>query len=297
MPSRHFITAFIFIFSSATYAQLTEVASDTTPTLTTTEDKAKVDSAPPSTSVTPAPAPATDLKVEALQKQIDEMQMQLRTLAQPKQESPPPTTKPALLLVNTPSGQVPPASSSPVTTPLSLPTTDQLRKRDISLGWSYTHVYQKSEAKMGGSSNSDEQTVTRMKIEFSKNLSKFEFGAMLSANREEYGGADATMTTLGALARLNFIENRPGNDFIPYVVGYLGVIGSSFNSGSSSSDYEISGGGSGLGLGFNWFPFSQIFALNTELIFASGKMDNNASPKLEVQLKETTLSLGWKIYF
>ncbi|MGE9743234.1 hypothetical protein [Bdellovibrio bacteriovorus] len=308
MPARHFIFTSIIILSSSVFAQeptAPEVTSEpiaisevkeVAPQATVPAIQAEPIAPPAPVAPTPAPAPAptVDPKVEAMQKQIEEMQKQLQTLTAPKVE-PQPKQKPALLPVgSTPS----PNSTTPnsAITPLSVPAIGGLRKRDISLGWNYAHTYQKTTAAQGGPSVTDDQTSTKMKFEIARNLARFEFGAMLNFNRAESDGTDATMTVLGAMGRINLIENLPGNDFIPYFVGYLGLVGLTFN-GDSSSDYEISGTGSALGLGFNWFPFSQIFALNAELLYSNGQMENEATPRLEVELKETTLNLGWKIYF
>lgn len=297
MPARQFIITSIFVFSSTVFAQeptASEVTSEPLP-ISEVKEVAPQTTAPAvqaePVAQAPAPPPPVDPKVEAMQKQIEEMQKQLKTLSTPKTET--------QLPVQPHPPTVPPSSAAkaaaiPVTTPPVEPQA--LRKRDFSLGWLYNSTVSETDISQGSSSGSGESKRVEIQIEFARNFSRFEFGVTLGNIYREIEEENVNTTIFGALARINFIENIPSNNFIPYFAGYLVLAGQEFNS-TTATEYEISGNGLGAGFGFNWFPFGEIFALNAELRQLRGDLDNNATPKLKVEEEQTSLQLGWRIYF
>ncbi|WP_347358054.1 hypothetical protein [Bdellovibrio sp.] len=226
-----------------------------------------------------------------MQKQIEDMQKQLKSLttqkaeplAQPMQSEPP----------KTPAEK---KGTEPSITPLPADTYHDLRKREFSLGWLYNSTISETDASQGGSSASHELKQVEIGFEFARNFSRYEFGAFLSNLYREREDENVNTTIVGALVRFNFVENIAPNNFIPYFTGYLILAGQEYNS-TTSDGYEISGNGLGAGFGFNWFPFGEIFAVHAEVRRLTGDLDNNASPKLKVEEQQTTVHAGWRIYF
>lgn len=298
MPARHFIFTSIFIFSSSVFAQeptAPEVTSEpvaisevkevapqaTVPTVQAEPIAPAAPVAPP-----PAPAPTVDPKVEAMQKQIEEMQKQLQTLTAPKTESPTPPRP----LESSKSPQISGEKA------LTFPEFEVLRPRDVSLSWLYRSDSIERDETQGGSTSSAKVKMTELQVEFTRNFSKFELGAFLSSQYAEDDDLNVSTVIGGPLIKVNFIENTPGHNFIPYFAGYYCLAGYERNS-STSSKLELSGNGLAFGFGFNWFPFGELFALNAELSQLKGEIDNDANPKLTVEEEQTSLQLGWRIYF
>ncbi|CAE78043.1 conserved hypothetical protein [Bdellovibrio bacteriovorus HD100] len=305
MPARHFIFTSIFIFSSSVFAQeptSPEVTSEpvaisevkeVAPQTTVPAVQAEPIAAPVPVAPTPAqaPAPAVDPKVEAMQKQIEEMQKQLQTLSAPKTESPTPPRP----LESSKSPQIS-GEKALTTPPLTFPEFEVLRPRDVSLSWLYRNDSIERDESQGGSTSSSKIKMTKLQIEFTRNFSKFELGAFLSTEYAENDDLNVSTAIGGPLIKINFIENAPGHNFIPYFAGYYCLAGYERNS-STSSKLELSGNGLAFGFGFNWFPFGELFALNAELSQLKGEIDNDANPKLTVEEEQTSLQLGWRIYF
>ncbi|AHZ83608.1 hypothetical protein Bb109J_c2998 [Bdellovibrio bacteriovorus] len=309
MPARHFIFTSIIILSSSVFAQeptAPEVTSEpiaisevkeVAPQATVPAIQAEPIAPPAPVAPTPAPAPAptVDPKVEAMQKQIEEMQKQLQTLS--TQKNAPQTAQPVSPIPTKPSTPTSNEKGSHEV-PLLVPGTDfsNLRKREFSLGWLYNSTNSETDVSQGGASDSGESRKVEIQIEFARNFTRYEIGTFLTNSYREVEDENLTTTVFGALVRFNFIENMPGNNFVPYFAGYLVLAGQEYNS-AVSDEYEISGNGLGAALGFNWFPLGEIFALNAELRRLSGDLDNNASPKLKVEEEQTTVNVGWRIYF
>ncbi|WP_374027555.1 FimV family protein [Bdellovibrio bacteriovorus] len=305
MPARHFIFTSIIIFSSSVFAQeptSPEVTSEpvaisevkeVAPQTTVPAVQAEPIAAPVPVAPTPAqaPAPAVDPKVEAMQKQIEEMQKQLQTLSAPKTESPTPPRP----LESSKSPQIS-GEKALTTPPLTFPEFEVLRPRDVSLSWLYRNDSIERDESQGGSTSSSKIKMTKLQIEFTRNFSKFELGAFLSTEYAENDDLNVSTAIGGPLIKINFIENAPGHNFIPYFAGYYCLAGYERNS-STSSKLELSGNGLAFGFGFNWFPFGELFALNAELSQLKGEIDNDANPKLTVEEEQTSLQLGWRIYF
>ncbi|MFM6928505.1 MAG: FimV family protein [Bdellovibrio sp.] len=248
-----------------------------------------------------------DAQFEGMQKQLNELQTQMQEMNKTKAAPVPAPTPGALqppvplnskkenpVLLPVESLELP----QPMVHPTSLPANkalSQLRPREWTLGWRYSYSHTRIKVSSGSTSDSSDQNGTEMSVEFGRNLSRWEVGGFLTSANEEIGSSESTATYLGALARLNFIENRPGNDAIPYLSGYLG--GATVSRTSSGIETRLTGGVAGLGLGVNWFPFSEIFAFNAELRIISSSVEDESTPKITVDIDQTNLNVGWKIYF
>lgn len=171
----------------------------------------------------------------------------------------------------------------------------KLRKRSHALSWQYIAISSESTATENGSSSSWNSSSGELNFGYMRNLGMYEFGVSLISQYLNSENVETTSTALWVIGELNFIENKPGADFIPYVSGQLGLVGMKTEAGTS--DYEISGTGAAIGIGFKWIPFSEIFALDLSLKAGSAKMDNIATPKLELEIRRAELSVGWRLYF
>ncbi|WP_374073266.1 hypothetical protein [Bdellovibrio bacteriovorus] len=170
-----------------------------------------------------------------------------------------------------------------------------LRKRSHALSWQYIAISSESTATENGSSSSWNSSSGALNFGYMRNLGMYEFGVSLTSQYLNSENIETTSTALWVIGELNFIENKPGADFIPYMSGQVGLVGMKTEAGSS--DYEISGTGAAIGVGFKWIPFSEIFALDLSLKVGSAKMDNIATPKLELEVRRAELSVGWRLYF
>lgn len=97
--------------------------------------------------------------------------------------------------------------------------------------------------------------------------------------------------------RYNFIENKTPNDLIPYIKLDLGVLTQRTDDGINKTLVEH-GSDNGLSIGLDWFPFSQIFAVDFQIFQSKAKtkatyLGNN------VDMTRDTFggAIGFNLYF
>lgn len=294
--------------------------------------EASIQNLTPTPQAVPLVVVSDEKKLEALQQQLLNMQEQLEEMKKAKQApvessvvhtTPVEPAKPAIEavpvappVVVVPSAPAAPAAApvviaepvKPVATPKKafhqfddefdeMEYLARRRPRNHVLTWRYAYAYEKHKVTTSGSGVSDHVDGNRseMEFEYARNFAAFELGVYLSGIRsEDNSGAAYVSTDAGIVARLNFVENRLGRDLIPYASGYAG--GLSFLT-EGSPDVKLSGGYLGLGLGFNWFPFSEIFAFNMEYKYYSAGLETDTTPKVSTDTDLWGLSVGWRLYF
>lgn len=96
---------------------------------------------------------------------------------------------------------------------------------------------------------------------------------------------------IGLSVTANLIENKPGNDLIPN----LGVSLNTLN--GKDGGIEYSGTEVDFGLGLQFFPLSEILAVNLNLIFPNLQLNYKTSPEIKTKVTGTTISTGWSLYF
>lgn len=190
--------------------------------------------------------------------------------------------------------------SMPNTGTTPQPALDQknfsiLRKRTHSLNWRYQTISSELSGSQGNLHSSETSRVTELEFGYSRNFGLAEIGLSINSQYTEISGVKQTVPSFAISGEFNFIENTPGIDFVPFAAAQIGLIGINLKDGTS--EYEVSGSAASLGVGFKWFPFSELFALELGLNFVAGKMDNLASPKLEVDVRQTDFKVGWRLYF
>lgn len=170
---------------------------------------------------------------------------------------------------------------------LAQPEAQNLRKRQHSI--SYSTELKKSTVATGGSSigGGSSQDVD---LKYTYNFGFYEVGGLAAVQREkDDSGTKYDANSLGIVGVINFIENKAGNNLIPYISAAF-MLGQS--SDNASDDYDTFG--SKYQIGFKWFPFGEIFAVDASLF---GQGFGNKSTNNHYDLTESGLNLGWSLYF
>ncbi|GEM_PF-3694571 len=167
---------------------------------------------------------------------------------------------------------------------------DSLRKRQHALVWDLSSARTEMENKDSGAKS--DMSRTESAITYLYNFGRFELGGgfMSTTEKDEESGDKASSSSGGLLAHFNFIENSPGNDFIPYLS--LTLAGINVESGG----VDLSGSYVGFHVGLKWFPLSEILALTASVGAMSGSIEGG-SPKAKVDIKQGQFNIGWALYF
>ncbi len=186
---------------------------------------------------------------------------------------------------------------------MEVDTTRNLRPRSKIMTWKYNGsntVF--STSKNNESSKSSQRDKVDLDMEVGRNFGSFQFSILLSYFSSVDIDSDEVKTKTrfsgtGIGLRYNIIENTVGNDFIPYTkIGIFNIKGSSKTDNESTID--ITGSASGLGLGFDWFPFSEIFAVNLEFSTINSNVLYSSNPnKIDSKNISDQLSIGFGLYF
>jgi len=132
-----------------------------------------------------------------------------------------------------------------------------LRKRQHILQFDYSQ----SSSQLITSSTTN-STSFNLQGTYGYNIGHLEpFVGFSSSSEENMSNGDKTNVSTSVFGiRYNFIENRPGNDLIPFAS--FGLLSSTVDSVDSGSSTSVSGNGTALAAGISWYPFSEIFAVN-----------------------------------
>ena len=175
-----------------------------------------------------------------------------------------------------------------------VPVGGDLRKREHMLSWENSS----SSTKVTPSGSSSLKTSSGdMNISYGRNWGWWGAGVGLSSNvTKDTDNDEATASVLYLEGRGNFIENRPGNNLIPYAAIQLGRITGEAEDGADTTD--ISGNAWAIGVGLDWFPFGELFALNVNLGVTNGDMDYKATGgTVKADSEGTSLSVGYRLVF
>ncbi len=113
----------------------------------------------------------------------------------------------------------------------------------------------------------------------------------------ESGSDETKVGIFGVGISLNFIENQPGNDLVPYASLGIGGYSEEFSDGVSS--VEVGGPIAQFELGLIWFPFGEIAALTIGISSTAGDLDvtGGTAPAAEVDVSSTVFSVGYALAF
>lgn len=167
-----------------------------------------------------------------------------------------------------------------------------LRKRQHRLNWDYVSGNTKTEVEGSPDVETDSGT---LEIGYGYNFGYFEVGAGYGFSLTDDGTDQNTSGILSIYGRLNIIENKPGNDLIPFIA--LGVQGYRSEL-DSTTDLEFTAGGGALQLGLSWFPLGEIYAV--ELAFFASSVEGDVivgASTREGSIQRVGLSVGYSIFF
>ncbi|WP_413288312.1 hypothetical protein [Bdellovibrio sp. HCB337] len=220
--------------------------------------------------------------------------------------TPAPVATPAPTPVPTP---VPPPAPVPVAAPAATPAPivvikpieeapPSLRKRQHAMSWQYKTSSVKSDFTpvLGTTSSSD---ISRGTLQFSYyyNWGHFELGvgagsSVVTDNDTSDSDAFGSFVVGGMV---NFIENAPGNNLIPYV---------GFAAGSTNENIDISGsktrliGGIGaFAFGLKWFPLEEIFAVDVSISSSSSSATASGANVGDYTATTGGFDVGFLLYF
>lgn len=171
-----------------------------------------------------------------------------------------------------------------------------LRKREHNLAWAYSSVSSRSEITNNNATVSEiNQTQTALEVSYLRNFGVFELGVFINTNSSEIEDDESTTAEVGVTGRINFIENAPGKDLIPYVFGSLSGVSIEYKTPGIQT---VDGNGSAFsgGLGLLYYPFSELFALDVS-IGASALKGVVDDTNIDIKIKQSFFNAGWRISF
>lgn len=194
---------------------------------------------------------------------------------------------------------VPPTASSPINSEPTIIVQERDHhkvKRNHHLMINYDSG--RTEVEVTGSTGLYRGEGTSAEIDISYG---YEFGywqpwVSLASKLEKSGGTETYVTVTGLGVRLNFIENKPGNDLIPYF-----KIGSGYyNEDGYLDDTLVNAQGSGgmARFGLSWFPFGEIMAIDISYGSTVAKVDITGTTEvLRADYERTSLNIGYTLVF
>jgi hypothetical protein len=201
-----------------------------------------------------------------------------------------------------------PITQQPQTQPKSeksavVDQTKNLKARDHVLSFDYKQIDSDINGNSGGiESPTTKNRVKTAEVELGRNFGYFQTTLLLSGLIESLddgtGNTERTKSSsIGLGVRYNFIQNVPGNDVIPYVK--LDINALTVNSSNDvSSPMNLTGTLSQAGLGVEWFPFSQIFAVDFKLYQSKdGLKAKYKGVPVDISSETTGSSIGFNLYF
>lgn len=158
--------------------------------------------------------------------------------------------------------------------------SSDLRGRDTEINWgvNYTETYSED-------ANELETEKLNISVSYLRNWGRFGAGIGIDLTKSYSENATAiveqesTSTIVSFIGRANFIEDAPGNDLIPYVGIAVGT-GTSDTAGTSTGLTSTA-----VALGLKWYPLSEIFAFNFELIpYSNLDLDGSITERKTVKV-------------
>ncbi|MFP5520575.1 MAG: hypothetical protein ACLGGX_11770 [Bdellovibrionia bacterium] len=160
-----------------------------------------------------------------------------------------------------------------------------LRERNHEISWASGFNYSYNE-----DANELEDTRINVDVSYLRNWGRFGLGLGVKyteVTREDESAVleESKSTRYLLTGRVNFIEDKVGNDVIPFLSASIGS--GSVDNGGTSVDQSITK----LALGLKWYPLREIFALHGEL-YPLFKEDTDGSV-----VDNYGLSLGMSLNF
>ncbi len=131
---------------------------------------------------------------------------------------------------------------------------------------------------------SENETGQELEVEFGRNLGVMEYGPTLGYANASSTVAPLRKTAFGGYFRYNFLENRPGSKYIPYVRVHLLMINE--DRGGVTNDVTLIGLSSGL----SWFPLNDVVGLSGYLAYQDAKITG-------AKINSLSLSTALTLYF
>lgn len=130
---------------------------------------------------------------------------------------------------------------------------------------------------------------------YNYNFGQFELSLGVVLSTTESAGSKAVSTFLIPGAEYNFIKNKSGNNFIPYV-GFSLYTGSFELTTGSTKDPATRLGFVASG-GIKYFPFSDSFSISGSINYSDFTDKYSNSTNTENKHRYTSLATGWTVYF
>lgn len=178
-----------------------------------------------------------------------------------------------------------------VPAPMS-PDPASLRPRVHRLSFDYRKFNTKIDA--DNVSLLDQDTI-EIELSYARNFGFFEVGGSYITSFEEEGSDEVKVTGAVLEGRVNFIENVPGNDVIPYI-----AVGFTRRKDEVDAGTRLKGDGDGLGIefGVTWFPLGEIFAIGVS--YTSVSVDGwigDGTTTVDTEFKSRGFTIGYSVYF
>ncbi|MCB0350686.1 MAG: hypothetical protein KDD38_05845 [Bdellovibrionales bacterium] len=169
-------------------------------------------------------------------------------------------------------------------------TFGRVEGRGSRVDGAFTYASQTIDSKTAGFSTSTDKTLMTITAEYGWNTGTFEFGPLVTYGSQSVSGVDTSTWSLGGFFEYNFIENKPGELYVPYAGVSVGYGSSDLGGGITYSglDYGVYGG-------VKWFPLNDTLAFVPFLRYQSVTRDfdgDNGSTS-----KDMMLGFGVAKYF
>lgn len=175
-----------------------------------------------------------------------------------------------------------------------------LRKRQHAMSWHYSSTATKTEFVTPAPTSTTTKTDMirgELSFNYAYNFGFIELGVGLGSTtaRDNLTDDKDTLGTFVLQGTVNLIENKPGNDVVPYLGLGLGSLVENFT--ISNADSRVIGGVATFAVGLKWFPFGEIFALDTS--FSGSSISATSSGATVGNLDGTlgSFNIGFQIYF
>lgn len=198
-----------------------------------------------------------------------------------------------------PQGQNEPPMPAPEMKPPEVPQivgNKELRPRDHMI--SFNLGMENLEVEIDSISTRDEVDSTLISAEYYRNFGYFQPGIGYGFSRSSTSQDDDRSASLVAMFRLNFIENSPNNDLIPFASVGVGHSNIKYKD-DSGTDFNLTGPYTGLGVGLTWFPFGELVGIEISLERVQGDLDYSGTPAFngDTSFKRSSFNFGYVLAF
>lgn len=171
---------------------------------------------------------------------------------------------------------------------------DTLRPRNHWLNWRYLSTTTKVETTSGSSKTKNESKSGELSFGYLYNWGRFQAGGNIGSTISDDGTTKATLTALSFIGQLNFIENVPNNNFIPFARFEISRLTSEI---SATSTTKGSGNGTAFSVGAYYLPFGELFAVEFGLSLSAKADLSYENSNVKQTLDLSSFYVGWSIAF